>query len=185
WVAMGTIVVLPRGRLPLRIRGVLPAGWIVTGLARRVRRIIRVRISSEDFDSLRRHVGLLLSNRLSLRGRRVSRGGLPVRFVAATEVARYPLIGQLTKSIDTVFVSRHDRESRREARRRIAEAFQHAKHPPIVLFPEGRLGPGHRLYPYRYGAFNVAAGAGISFMPCGLRYQPLDVADRKSTRLNS
>lgn len=176
WVAMGTIVVLLSGWLPLRIRGVRPAGWIVTGLARGVCRIMRVRILSQDFDSLRRHVGLIFPNHLSLLDPLVLLAVMPVRFVAATEVARYPLIGQLTKSIDTVFVSRHDRESRREARRRIAEAFQHAKHPPIVLFPEGRLGPGHRLYPFRYGAFNVAAGAGISFMPCGLRYQPLDVA---------
>lgn len=176
WIAMGTVAVLLSGWVPVRIRGIRPAGWIVTGLARGVCRIMRVRIRGQDFDALRRHVGFIFPNHLSLLDPLVLLAVMPVRFVAATEVARYPLIGQLTKSIDTVFVSRQNRDSRREARTQIADAFRHTNQPPIVLFPEGRLGPGHHLYPFRYGAFNVATGAGINFIPCGLRYEPLDVA---------
>ena len=46
----------------------------------------------------------------------------------------------------------------------------------MVLFPEGRLGPGSALYPFRYGAFAIAAENEIPFMPLGLRYEPVTTA---------
>ncbi|MDX1531371.1 MAG: hypothetical protein R3362_07585, partial [Rhodothermales bacterium] len=47
--------------------------------------------------------------------------------------------------------------------------------PPLVLFPEGRIGDGDRLRPFRPGAFKVAAEAGGPILLGALRYDPLDV----------
>src|SRR5690606_31440949 len=66
--------------------------------------------------------------------------------------------------------------SRKAARRAVLAAWQASPFPPLVIFPEGRLGPGNRLLPFRYGAFEIAAEQGIPFVPCALRYRPLEVA---------
>jgi 1-acyl-sn-glycerol-3-phosphate acyltransferase len=77
--------------------------------------------------------------------------------------------------IDTVFVARHDQQSRKQARAAIAAAMQTAPYPPLVIFPEGRLGPGDRLLRFRLGAFAVAAEQGLAYVPCALRYRPLEL----------
>lgn len=174
-VTTGAGVILVGGFAPLRVRGVRLAGWVVLGISHLVCRIFRVRVVCDQPAILRSHKGFIFPNHLSLLDPLVLLSLWPMRFVAAVEVMRYPIIGWLTKSIGTVFVARHDRDARKQARSQIVAAMEQEPHPPIVLFPEGRLGPGHQLYPFRHGAFAVAVSKGISYIPCGLRYRPLDV----------
>jgi 1-acyl-sn-glycerol-3-phosphate acyltransferase len=160
---------------PLRVRGVRLAGWVVLGISHLVCRIFQVRVVCTEPAALRGHVGFVFPNHLSLLDPLVLLSLWPMRFVAAVEVMRYPVVGWITKSIGTVFVARQDREARKQARGDIVAAIEQNPQPPIDLFPEGRLAPGHRLYPFRYGAFAVAVSKEISYIPCGLRYRPLDV----------
>ena len=62
------------------------------------------------------------------------------------------------------------------ARQQVAEALEERTIPPVVLFPEGRLGPGNTLFPFRHGAFGIAVEGEIPYLPCAIRYSPLDVA---------
>ena len=174
-VTTGAGVILLGGLAPLRVRGVRLAGWIVLGISHLVCRIFQVRVHCPEPAVLRQHMGFVFPNHLSLLDPLVLLSLWPMRFVAATEVMRYPVVGWITKSIGTVFVARHDRNARKQARGEIVAAMAQEPQPPIVLFPEGRLGPGHQLYPFRYGAFDVAVNQGITYIPCGLRYRPLDV----------
>jgi 1-acyl-sn-glycerol-3-phosphate acyltransferase len=171
----GAGVILLGGLAPLRVRGVRLAGWIVLGTSHLLCRIFQVRVVCNEVAALRHHVGFVFPNHLSMLDPLVLLSLWPMRFVAAAEVLRYPVIGWMTKSIGTVFVARQDRDARKQARGEIVAAIEHDPQPPIVLFPEGRLGPGDQLYPFRYGAFAVAVNKGISYIPCGLRYRPLDV----------
>ena len=174
-VTTGAVVILFGELAPLRVRGVRLAGWIALGIAHLVCQIFQVRVVCKEPKTLRQHIGFVFPNHLSLLDPLVLLSLWPMRFVAATEVMRYPVVGWITKSIGTVFVARQDRDARKQARGEIAAALEQDPQPPIVLFPEGRLGPGHHLYPFRYGAFAVAVSKGISYIPCGLRYHPLDV----------
>ena len=174
-VTTGAVVILLGELAPLRVRGVRLAGWVVLGIAHLVCQIFQVRVVCKEPKTLRQHIGFVFPNHLSLLDPLVLLSLWPMRFVAATEVMRYPVVGWITKSIGTVFVARQDRDARKQARGEIAAALEQDPQPPIVLFPEGRLGPGHHLYPFRYGAFAVAVNKGISYIPCGLRYHPLDV----------
>jgi 1-acyl-sn-glycerol-3-phosphate acyltransferase len=174
-VTTGAGVILVGGLAPLRVRGVRLAGWVVLGISHLVCRIFQVRVVCNEPATLRGHMGFVFPNHLSLLDPLVLLSLWPMRFVAAVEVMRYPIIGWLTKSIGTVFVARQDRTARKQARSEIVAAMEQDPQPPIVLFPEGRLGPGDQLYPFRYGAFAVAVNKGISYVPCGLRYRPLDV----------
>ena len=174
-VTTGAGVILLGGLAPLRVRGVRLAGWIVLGVSHLVCRIFQVRVVCNEPAALRHHMGFVFPNHLSLLDPLVLLSLWPMRFVAAVEVMNYPVLGWMTKSIGTVFVARENRDARNKARGEIVAAMEQDPQPPIVLFPEGRLGPGHRLYPFRYGAFAVAVSKGISYIPCGLRYRPLDV----------
>lgn len=174
-VTTGAGVILLGALTPLRVRGVRLAGWGVLALSHLVCRIFQVRVICSEPAALRRHIGFVFPNHLSLLDPLILLSLWPMRFVAAVEVLRYPIIGWLTKSIGTVYVARQDRDARKQARGEIVAAIEQEPRPPIVLFPEGRLGPGYQLYPFRYGAFAVAVSKGISYVPCGLRYNPLDV----------
>lgn len=174
-VITGAGMILLGGLAPLRVKGIRLAGWVVFVTSRVVCRIFQVRVVCKQPSVFHRHMGFIFPNHLSLLDPLVLLSLWPMRFVAAVEVLKYPVLGWMTKSIGTVFVAREDRNSRKQARSEIAAAIEKDPQPPIVLFPEGRLGPGHRLYPFRYGAFAVAASKGISYIPCGLRYSPLDV----------
>jgi 1-acyl-sn-glycerol-3-phosphate acyltransferase len=172
----GAAVILVGGLAPLRVRGVRLAGWVVLATSHLICRIFQVRVVCKQPAVLRHHIGFVFPNHLSVLDPLVLLSLWPMRFVAAVEVLGYPVLGWMTKSIGTVFVARENRDARKQARSEIAAAIEHDPHPPIVLFPEGRLGPGDQLYPFRHGAFAVAVSKGISYIPCGLRYRPLDVA---------
>ena len=175
-VITGSCLVLVGSLAPIRVRRVRLANWLVIGIAHILCRIFRVRVICEDVARLRYHKGFVFPNHQSLLDPLVLLSITPLRFLSAIEVRSYPFIGWLTQSIGTVFVARQDRNSRQQARSDILSALARDPHPPIVLFPEGRLGPGHQLYPFRYGAFATAASKGIPYLLCGVRYRPLDVA---------
>ena len=79
------------------------------------------------------------------------------------------------QNLGTIFVQRSDPNSRKQARAEVAKALQADPQPPVVIFPEGRLGPGTKMLPFRNGAF-IASENGISLLPCAVRYRPLEVA---------
>jgi len=171
----GTVAILACSLIRVRVRGVLPANWVVAGLARVLCRIFRVRVVCLSPERLRGAVSLVFPNHLSLLDPLVLLSVAPMRFVSAVEVLNYPLIGWMAKVIGTVFVRRSNPDARKAARTEIAAALHDEPKPPVVLFPEGRLGLGHALYPLRYGAFAVAALDHAPYVLCGLRYRPLEV----------
>ncbi len=175
-VTLGGMVIVISGWLPGRVRGIRPASWLVSGLAWLVLRVLAVRVVCAQPAVLRTHRGFLFPNHLTFLDPLVLMSLTPVRFLAALEVAKAPVIGAIAASMDTVFVARKSRESRQAVRQAVAAAFARAEQPPIVLFPEGRLGPGHALYPFRYGAFAIAVEHGIPYRLVGLRYCPVEVA---------
>jgi 1-acyl-sn-glycerol-3-phosphate acyltransferase len=173
--ALGALAVLVAALWPWRIRGVRPANWAVVGLSHVLCWLLRVQIVCQTPERLRGATGFVFPNHLSLLDPLVLMTLMPLRFVAAVEVLSYPVLGWMAKSVGTVFVARQDRTARKQARSEIATALQVDPQPPIVLFPEGRLGPGASLYPFRFGAFAIAVEEEIAYVPCGLRYRPLDV----------
>ena len=98
---------------------------------------------------------------------------LPMRFVAKQEVKRFPIVGPLGIAIGCVFVKRDNKASRAQARIALAKA---SRFPPIVLFPEGKTGPGGTLQPFRKGAFEIAVDNEIPFLPCVILFDKPEYA---------
>ena len=156
--------------LPFEHAGSRMPGWLATYLARIFNWLFRVKIHCNDVEKLYRHQGFLLPNHMSYLDITVLMALRPVRFLAAIEVKRRPGIGQMATAVGTVYVDRESSASRREALESIVDQLHEKPDPPIVIYPEGRLGMGDKLFPFKYGAFKLAVEHGIAYMPVAIRY---------------
>jgi len=88
-------------------------------------------------------------------------------FVAKREFLGNFVMRTLLKGFGTVFVERFDVQKSAEHADELAEAARRGVSP--IIFPEGTLKRHTGLAPFRTGAFQVAAQAGIPVVPVALR----------------
>lgn len=174
-ILIGLLPTLVLRLVSWRYRGARLGGWCMTLMARALMRVLNVRFTCTDASAYASHHGLIFSNHSSYLDILALLHVAPVRFLGAREVKRIPAIGAIAASAETVFVERRDKDSRRAARSAISEVLKSNPYPPIILFPEGRLGPGDRLMPFRYGAFELAIENESPYLLCAIRYDRPDV----------
>jgi 1-acyl-sn-glycerol-3-phosphate acyltransferase len=174
--AVGALGVLAASLVPGRVRGVRPALWGAVALARLFVRLFGVRLRCPDPGVLRRHHGLVFINHLSYLDPVMVEALAPVRFLATAGVRRLPFIGWIARAVGTVFVDRGDDASRAASREALAGKLGRGAYPPIVIAPEGQIGPGGAVLPFRHGALAVARDAGVPVLPLVLRFEPFDAA---------
>lgn len=172
---VGLVVVLFVGMFPFRLRDSLLSAWICTGLARCFNVLFNVEYTCDGAEKLRNHRGFIFPNHVSYMEPILLFSICPQRFLAAIEVKHRPIVGQLASAAGTVYVERERRASRLQARDAIVNALLYQPGAALVLFPEGKLGPGNRLIPFRYGAFKMATQNSIPYMPCAIHYERPDI----------
>jgi 1-acyl-sn-glycerol-3-phosphate acyltransferase len=160
----------------MRVRAVRPALWIVVLLARLFVRLFGVRLLCHNPEILRRHHGLVFINHLSYLDPVVIEALAPVRFLATSGVQRLPFVGWIARAVGTVFVERGRAESRSASRTAVMDKLGRGAYPPIVIAPEGQIGPGGRVLPFRHGALAIARDAGVPVLPVVLHFEPLAAA---------
>jgi 1-acyl-sn-glycerol-3-phosphate acyltransferase len=174
-ILLATVAALATSLIPGQIRGIPLAAWSVYAVVHLLCFVFRIRVTSTDTERLRTHAGLVFPNHTSALDVLALYHCAPMRFLAAHDVEDRPLIGWMARKLGTVFVRRDSPRSRLAARQQVAAALEERRIPPVVLFPEGRLGPGYTLFPFRHGAFGIAVEGEIPYLPCAIRYTPLDV----------
>jgi len=179
---IAAITLLIAGLIPMQVQGASLAAWAVSLLARSILPLFRIRITCPAPERIRSHRGLIFPNHVSALDPPVLLSFGPKRFLGAAEIAPRPVIGWIAAKLGTIFVSRQDKQSRLAARQQVADAYRAADRPPIVLFPEGRLGPGDGVFPFRRGGFEIAQDHGIPYLTCALRYDPVDIALWRAAR---
>jgi 1-acyl-sn-glycerol-3-phosphate acyltransferase len=94
-------------------------------------------------------------------------------FVAKSEVAGWPLFGQLAKLQRSVFV---DRQVRSTAQQRDAIAERLAAGDALILFPEGTSADGNFILPFKSALFSVVykRDQPVTVQPVSLIYTRLD-----------
>ncbi len=172
-IAISTLLILLLAWVPVRIRGLRLASWLVYGLANFLAFLFTVRFTCTDAERLRQHSGFIFPNHLSFVDIVLLLTVWPVRFVSMAELRSWPFIGWMAMAADTVFVDRSDKTSRNVARQQLAK--QVSRHPAVVLFPEGGISSSGELQPFRYGAFEIAVEGSLPFIPCVFVYERLDV----------
>ncbi len=162
--------------VPFSVRRVRASLWIVVYACRVYTYIFNVRINSTDLKLLRNHEGLILMNHMSYLEALGILSLAPVRFLAAVEVRVRPVSGWMAEQIGTIFVRREDRTSRSEARDSMVKVFSKSLFPPLVVFPEGRLGDGVQLHQFRYGIFEIACQERVPYLLCAVQFNRPDVS---------
>ena len=137
--------------------------------------VIGIRITQAG-ERTRESPVLILSNHASWLDIIVLGAIAPVVFVAKSEVANWPLFGQLAKLQRTVFVERERRHKTGDAARAMSERLIGGD--AVVLFPEGTSSDGIRILPFRsalIGAVHHAIGDSthhdrVTVQPVSLAY---------------
>ncbi|MCA9937577.1 MAG: 1-acyl-sn-glycerol-3-phosphate acyltransferase [Anaerolineales bacterium] len=166
-LALGTFIILLTGWIPVRVRRIRFAAWNMRWMARAFLRIFDVRLEPPPPETFTEHEGFIFPNHLSYVDIVLLVSIMPMRFLAKESVRTWPFIGWMARAVGTVFVNRGDKASRHQAREQLAHV---ERYPPIVVFPEGRIGPGGVLLPFRHGAFEIAAQNSTPFLPCAIIY---------------
>jgi len=115
---------------------------------------------------------LLAANHISWLDMVVLMASCPNRFVAKAEVRRWPVVGTLSASTGTLFVTR---ESARDAVRVVHQMAECLKAGEVLtIFPEGTTSNGEQLLPFHANLFQAAISADVPVQPVALQF--VDVA---------
>lgn len=100
---------------------------------------------------------LVVSNHLGALDGFALATSMPLAFVAKLEMASWPVMGWVCRSVGVIFV---DRGRRSAAGRMVAEVQERMRAGvPVLVFPEGTVGDGASILPFRSGAFEAAVGS--------------------------
>lgn len=91
-----------------------------------------------------------------------------VRFVAKSEVRRWPLIGWLSARTGTLFIERGSRRHAARINLAIHEAFSEGD--PVAVFPEGTTTRGDQLLRFHASLLQPAVDEEALIVPVAIRY---------------
>jgi 1-acyl-sn-glycerol-3-phosphate acyltransferase len=93
----------------------------------------------------------------------------PVRFIAKSEIARWPLIGRLVRGVGTLFVERARRRDTHRVNREVAQAL--ADGDIVAVFPEGTVTDGAKVLPFKASLLQPAVDARGMIQPVAIAYR--------------
>ncbi len=142
------------------------------GACRILTRILGVRVQALDGPA-DHGVRLVVSNHLGGLDGFALASSMPLAFVAKVEMASWPVMGWVCRSVGVIFV---DRGRRTAAGRMVEEVRERMRAGvPVLVFPEGTVGDGSELLPFRTGAFEAAVGAeDVEILPLFLTASRVD-----------
>ena len=172
----GLVPLFAASLYPFQVRNAPASLWVIVFLARIFNLIMNVRVNCFGGESICGYGGFIFANHTSYLEALALVSVGPVRFLAAIEVRLRPVSGWMAAQAGTIFVRREDKTSRSQARNAMARALTRSQYPPLVVFPEGRLGQGDRILPFSFGAFEIAVEYQIPYLVCAIHYSQPDVA---------
>jgi 1-acyl-sn-glycerol-3-phosphate acyltransferase len=113
---------------------------------------------------------LLLANHVSWLDIPILAGATGCAFVSKAEVRNQALLGWLADQNQTIYIDRTDRRSLHGQVAALAEGLKRAK--PLALFPEGTVGDGGTLLPFKPSLLSAVAPPpeGVLIRPVALDY---------------
>lgn len=161
----GWLLSVPVMLLAPATEAVLQPLWIRTW-ARAVLRIMGIRVRVEGPPP--GGAFFLIANHLSYLDIPVLLGQLNGRFLAKSEIARWPVLGVLARATGTLFV---DRSRKRDLTRVIAEVTALIERGPgVIVFPEATSTDGAAILPFKPSLFEVPARMGLDVSCAALHY---------------
>lgn len=112
--------------------------------------------------------GMLVGNHSSWIDIFVANAVQPVRFVAKSDIRKWPLIGTLVTSVGTLYVERGNRHAISATNQEVSRAAQNGD--LVGLYPEGTTTDGTYLLPFKSNLFQPAIDNAMLIYPLGVTY---------------
>lgn len=122
--------------------------------------------------SLPRGPAILVSNHVGWQDPLLITSVVPSLAVAKLEVAAWPLIGELARGVDFMFVDRRSAHSGARVLLRAKTLLERGA--SVLTFPEGTTTIGGDVLPLRRGMFGLARLTGVAITPIALTYVDAD-----------
>lgn len=119
-----------------------------------------------------RHPTLLVSNHVSWLDVWLILSVHPLRFVAKSDIAGWPLAGWLVRQAGTIFIERGRRSDTARINRYIAQVM--ARPETVAVFPEGATSDGSQLRPFHASLFQPALAPDARLAVAAIRYPCAD-----------
>jgi len=111
----------------------------------------------------------LVSNHLSYVDIIILFSVLKTTFVAKSEVAGWPVLGHIAKTIGIVFINRSRKRDVKRVNKVISEQLNERQ--GITIFPEGTTSPGASVLQFRAPLLEHAAAESIEVSYCAINYK--------------
>ena len=129
---------------------------------------VRIDITSNDPLHKLRH-GLIVTNHISWLDVFVLNAVVPMRFVAKSEVRRWPVMGWLCARAQTLFLERGKARSAARMNVQLVELLKRGE--CLAIFPEGTTTDGSSVAHFHSSLLQPAIDAGSLVHPVAIRYQ--------------
>jgi len=135
--------------------------------SKRLLKIFGIRLRVNNADVLPDSSYLLAANHVSWIDIHAINAFKPIRFVAKSEVEKWPIFGWMAKQLGTVFINR---ESSRHARQVVVDMAELLKSQSICIFPEGTSTVGKNVQTFKPNLFEAAAQSEVPVCTMALAY---------------
>ena len=142
---------------------------------KRLLKIFGLHLTVEGGELLPSTPYLLVSNHISWIDIHVINAFKPVRFVAKSEVASWPIFGWMAKQLGTVFIRR---DSARHARQVVDQMADVLKTESVCIFPEGTSSSGECVLPFKPNLFEPAAISDTPVWSLAISYHSRKTGER-------
>jgi 1-acyl-sn-glycerol-3-phosphate acyltransferase len=134
----------------------------------RLLKIFGLKLSVINAHILPRQPYVLASNHISWIDIHAINAFKPIRFVAKSEVASWPIFGWMAKQLGTVFIRR---DSPRHARQVVGQIASVLACESVCIFPEGTSTIGKEVLPFKPNLFESAIDANVKVYSLAIRYR--------------
>ncbi|OGT15581.1 MAG: glycerol acyltransferase [Gallionellales bacterium RIFOXYB12_FULL_54_9] len=129
---------------------------------------VSLKIPAEDcFSAL--PPGLVVANHISWLDVVVLNAVIPMRFVAKSEVRRWPAIGWLSARAQTLYIARGNARDAARINRQLVELLQEGEY--LAIFPEGTSTDGAQVGRFHASLLQSAIDSRTQVHPVAIRYQ--------------
>jgi 1-acyl-sn-glycerol-3-phosphate acyltransferase len=160
---LGMAVIYPRLSASMRRR--ILQNWSADLLC-----IFNVKLETVDLSAL--HNGLIVSNHISWLDIFVLNSVVPMRFVAKSEVRRWPAIGWLCARANTLVIERGNARAAARINTQLGELMQQRE--CLAVYPEGTSTDGAQVAHFHAFLLQPAIDAQVPLHPIAIRYQNED-----------
>ncbi len=129
--------------------------------------IFNIQLLVRDVALLGDTPSLIASNHISWLDIHAMNAFKPMRFVAKSEVAGWPIFGWMARQLGTVFIRR---DSARHARQVVSQMAEVLQTESVCIFPEGTSTSGEIVLPFKPNLFESAVVAQTPVFPLAVQY---------------